>query len=289
MSFIYAERLIEFAIRIGVDDLMKEENEEILNFLFEADPHTKKGTDLTPPGNPEEVKEPLLYDEFQKRLAEIPRREAETGIVGSIFQNSIPKLPDIKDFLTNPPKPVRIVHAFPREPEDLPAIVITLGNEDEGQQYLGTEKGEVQTTHGRYKIVGSDFDAQYNITVLTPNYDETILWYHIIRYSLLRWRTALVGYGLNKQRMTWLDPDLDPRYTDNYIYNRTCVLSCEKEEDFPVLIEQFSELSVGGVTVAGQGSQPDLTDGGQVSPDGSIIPDPDGGLPVPIHPLEFNE
>lgn len=278
MSFIYAERMLEFAIRIGTDDIMKDET--LVDLIFFTDKHKGEGKDLTPPGASEPVREPLPWDHFQKRMAEIPRRKTETGRQGDdIFENTIPDVPDIKEYLST--ANIRIMHGFPRESKDLPAISITLGNEDEtGQEYLGKQKQVLQSDTARYEVYGADFSAQYNIQIMTPNYDETIIWHKIIKYSLLRYAYALEGYGLRTLKQSWLDPELDPRWADSglFIYNRSCIVQCVKDEDVPVKVELYKEFAM-GVGTTDPNNQPD--NGGA---DGTVNPDPAGPPPEPIDP-----
>jgi hypothetical protein len=281
MSFVCAEHLIEYAIRIGVDDIQKDPN--LVNFMFYTEKHLQEGADLTPPGQEAgSVREPLPYDYFQKRLLEIPKRQAETG-QQDIFKNTIPQVPDIIDYLST--ANVRIVHGFPRDEKDLPAISITLGNEDE-KQYLGMEKGTVQVDGGKkYTIVGADAPAQYMIRILSPNYDETVVWYYIIKYALWRYRKHIEGYGMREQSVSWLDVDLAQQYVESglYIYQRSAVLSCVKDEDIPIEKDGFDELNMGVTT---PDAAPGVDPGGPV-PSGAVVPDPPGPPPEPIHPLEY--
>ena len=281
MAFIYGERLIEFAIRVGTDDIM--DNPEFAELLFHTNTHENQGKDLTPPGASTPIKEPLPFDFFQKRIAEIPRRKTETGQSGnSIFKNSIPEVQDIKEYLQK--ANIRIMHGYPRETKDLPAISITLGNEGEGQKYLGTMKQTIQGATSRYEIHGSDFNAAYSIMIITPNYDETVIWYHIIRYCLLRYRTALEGYGLREQHMEWLPTEPAPEYLQagHFIYQRPCMFSCVKDEDFPVEVDRYKEFAAGVTTTTGSG-QPD-----QSGVDKTIIPCQDEStVPIPVHPSNY--
>lgn len=272
MSFVYCERLIEFAIRVGVDDVVKDPT--LLNLMFGAEKHLKEGADLTPPGQEAgSVREPLPFDYFQKRLQEIPKRQAETG-KQEIFANSIPSIPDVSEYLQT--ANIRIMHGFPREEKDLPAISITLGNEDEsgGQQYLGGIKDTVQAANKRYEIIGSDWSSQYMIQILSPNYDETVIWYFLIKYALTRYRRHIEGYGMRQQNLSWMDVELASQFVESglYIYQRSCILSCVKSEDVPVLVDGFDELAM---------KVPPMTG------DGSIVPNPGGTEPV--HPLEYTE
>ena len=112
--FIYAEKLIEYAIRIGVDDI--QEDPTLLDLMFFTDKQMNQGTDLTPNNQSKKVYESLPTDFFQRRLLEIPKRKSETGQI-DIFKNSIPSIPDIKEYLST--ATMNIIHGFPREARDL--------------------------------------------------------------------------------------------------------------------------------------------------------------------------
>ena len=269
MSFISAENLIEYAIRVGVDDIQQDPS--LLSLMFFTDKHLDEGADMTPPGQPAgSVREPLPYNFFQKRLEEIPKRAAETGKT-DIFKNSIPQVPDIAEYLQT--ANIKIMHGYPRDDKDLPAISITLGNEDE-KQFLGMVKQVVQLEGKRYEMVGADCPAQYMIQILSPNYDETVIWYYLIKYSLWRYRRHIEGYGMREQSLSWADVELAPQFAQAgiYVYQRAGILSCVKDEDIPVQVEGFNELSMGINGLPG---------------DGSIVPNPAGDEPV--HPLEYSE
>lgn len=241
MAFVSAELLIEYAIRIGTDDLM--DDPYLIDQLFFADPLTQQGRNLTPDGQSEQVYEQLIMDYFQKRLNEIPRRGSEQG-EDSIFKNTIPAIPDIKDYLSS--ANMNIVHGYPRETSDLPAISITPGNEDE-QQYIGVTKTVADDTNDNqvYDLIGSDMATSYNIEILTPNYDETIIWYRIIKYCLLRYRHAIEAYGMRNQSMSWFEAEPASEYLQAglFIYRKTCMLRCEREEFIPVKKDGYTELA----------------------------------------------
>jgi len=260
MSFIYAERIIEYAIRIGTDDFMKDAM--LVDLAFFTDAQRNLGADLTPPGG-QQTREPLPTDYFQNRLAAIPKVIAETGM-NDIFQNSIPAVPDIKKYLSE--ANIKITHGYPREAQDLPCLAITLGSEDE-TQYLGTRKGVITQTETKkqYDLIGSDWDSQYQISIITTNYDETIIWYFILKYALTTYRPALEAYGLRQAKLSFSDPEPAPEYLQGglFVYQRVCTMSCVKAEDIPLPSSgTFSELQFGV-------GQPDYPQG-----DGFIIPEP---------------
>jgi len=241
MGLIYAERLIEYAIRVGVDDLQNDK--ELVRLAFPVDKKINAGADVTPDGAEQKVFEPLPMDYFQTRLSEIPKVKGETG-KQDIFANSMPGIDDVYSYLNKDDLSFKITHGFPREPGDLPAIAITLGNEDESQ-YLGGQKGRI----GKYVIVGSDFSSQYQVHILTPNYDETIIWYFILKYCFLRYRPIMEIYGMRQIKISFLDPEPAPEYLQAgiFIYQRTCILACVKDEDIPIEEKGYTEL-IGKVT-----------------------------------------
>jgi len=229
-------------------------NPSIIDLMFHTDKHLMEGRELTPSGSPTPVREPLPMDYFQQRIAALPRTAQETGMQ-DIFQNSLPAVPDIREYLRT--ANLKLIHGFPREAADLPCISITLGNEDESQ-YLAGQKQHMQGADGKvYDFVGSDWAAQYNINVITPNYDETVIWYFLIKRALTIYRPHIEAYGMREQKMSWMDVEPAPEYLQAglFVYQRSCILSCVKDEDVPVESQGFTELGFGveGFDQAGDG------------------------------------
>jgi len=237
--FITAELLIEYAIRIGTNDIMQDLS--ILDDLFKADKLLHQGKDLTPPGSTDPVFEQLIMDEFQAKLATIPRKQGETPFQ-DIFQNSMPTVEDVKKYLST--AALSIIHGFPRQPNDLPTISITLGGEDE-EQYVGAKFRSVGPDGKEYWNVGSDLSAQYHISVISTNYDEVLIWYHLIKYSLWRYRHAIEAYGFRQTGFTWMDvePAQDYLQAGLFVYQRSCILRGEKEENVTVRTTGYSQLT----------------------------------------------
>lgn len=265
MSMVYGERLIEFAIRVGVDDLIKDPT--IANLMFFTDKHLGEGTPLTPAaGDPTApTSEKLIMDAFQERIAALPKTKEETGLSSDgIFHNSIQAVPDIQEYFRT--ANIAIKHGFPREAQDLPCLAITLGNEEESQ-YLGTQKGTLLKDNGdRYAVTGSDWETQYQISIITPNYDETVVWYYVLKYCLTAYRPHIEAYGLRQQKLSFMDVEPAAEYLQAglFIYQRTCILSCVKDEDVPVKITGFNGLAFG------------VGDPAYPQGDGTIKPDPVG-------------
>ena len=236
--FITAELLIEYAIRIGTNDIML--NPEILEEIFYVDKLLNQGTDLTPPDSTVEIHEKLIMDEFQEKLKSVPRKQGETPF-SDVFKNSMPDIETIKEYLKT--ASISIIHGFPRQPEDIPTISITLGSEDE-EQYLGAKSEGTDITGKRIVFLGSDVSTQYHISVLTTNYDELVIWYHIIKYSLWRYRHAIEAYGLREQSFTWMDIEPSAEYLQAglFIYQRTCILRGKKEEHLTVELKGYTGL-----------------------------------------------
>jgi hypothetical protein len=238
MAFIYAQRLLEFAIRIGFDDLQKDT--DLLASIFAVDENLGSGRDL------EAQTEPLVFEEFQQRLSQIPRREVETGIAGSIFRTLIPTLQDIQTLMAT--ANIQIIHGYPRTASDCPCISITLGGEQESQ-YLGDLKGRSIKGDKAYLHLGAEMSAQYRLAVMTTNADETELWYHIVKYALLRYRPHLEGYGLTEQKVSWMDLEPAEEYLQSglFMYQRVCMFDCMKQESVPILDKGYDTLVWGGI------------------------------------------
>ncbi len=244
MAFVFAERLIEFAIRIGTDDVMKDPTQ--LQLMFFVSDLVNKGANMSPDSVTPKVHEKLPMDFFQQRLAEIPRTKSEVNS-SNIFKDELPVIPDIAEYMKT--ANIKIIHGYPREAGDLPCISITLGNEEESTKYLGGEKATINAAGGKkYKILGSDWGSQINVSIMTTNYDELVIWHRIILTSLLKYRVALESYGMRNQNMAWADIEPAAEYLQGgiFAYQRTCILSCDKEQDVPVLVEgEYSELAFG--------------------------------------------
>lgn len=242
IAFIYAESLIELAIRIGVDDLVKDPESVVA--LLGIEPCIDAGMNLTPPLSDNPVYDKTLFDEFQSRLSELQRLKGEQGLQ-TIFRNNIPANPDIQEYLSRGPN-VRFVHGYPRESQDLPCIAITLGGESEGGKYLGQLKYVPVRRSPKGVVVrqGSDMESDYHIHILTPNYDETVILFHLVKYGLLKYRDHLEGYGIREATMHWQPCEPAPDYLQGglFMYQRTCVLSLVKDESFEYTRPGYSEL-----------------------------------------------
>jgi len=236
--FITAELLIEYAIRIGTNDIMQDLT--IIDELFKADKLLNQGMDLTPPDASEPIYEKLIMDEFQAKLKNVPRKQGETPFQ-EIFANSLPSIDDIKAYLAT--AAISIIHGFPRQPNDLPTISITLGSEDE-EQYLGAKYDTGDIDGNVSTIVGADMVSQYHLSIITTNYDELVIWYHLIKYCLWRYRHALEAYGFREQSFTWMDVEPSAEYLQAglFVYQRTCILRGTKEEQISFKISGYSGL-----------------------------------------------
>ena len=248
--FVYAESLIELAIRIGIMDLSSDP--DAVTQLLGIDPQRNAGTDLTPDGG-DQVFDQTLFDDFQAKIDQLQRLKSD-GATAPVFRNNIPDLPDINEYLRT--ANVRFVHGYPREAQDLPMVCITLGGEAEGEKYLGQVKTPLQGVDGQEAfMLGSDMQADYHIHVLTPNYDETVILFHLIKYGLLKYRDHLEGYGIREASMSWQPCEPAPEYLQGgvFVYQRTCVLSCVKDESLvfgrPGFTELAYNINAGGDTI----------------------------------------
>ena len=233
MSFIYGNKLLEYVIRVGTNDILT--NPELINLMFYTDPQTGLGKDLTPPCSTGKTIEPRVTDLFIAKLNATQRTKDETG-QNKVFRNSIPTIPDVKEYLQT--ANMNLKHGFPREAQDLPCISITLGGEDEATKYMSSLKSSATSESGQtYDILGSDWSTQYHMNIITPNYDETEIWYYILKYAFITYRAVLEGYGLIEQTLTFADLEPAPEYLQGglFMYQRTAILSCKKVEDIPVL------------------------------------------------------
>ena len=137
---------------------------------------------------------------------------------------------------------------------------------------------------GQFKVYTPFWRAVSARDIERPLRRPASILYHIIRYCLLRYRTALEGYGLREQHMEWLPTEPAPEYLQagHFIYQRPCMFSCVKDEDFPVEVDRYKEFAAGVTTTTGSG-QPD-----QSGVDKTIIPCQDEStVPIPVHPSNY--
>lgn len=241
--FLYAESLIELAIRVGIADLVK--CPESVTGLLGVDPQLNLGLDLTPPGLPPgTVREPTLADDFQQRVTALARLKGEEGLA-PIFRSAMPGIPDLVAYLKV--ANFRFAHGYPNEAQDLPGIYIALGGEHEAQQYAGQLKVvPAQQVPGRERwLIGSDFEGDYQIHCLSPNYDETVFMFILVKYGLLKYRAHLEAYGMRQATMAWQPCEPAPEYLQGgvRIYQRTCILSITKDDSLSVYKDGYSELA----------------------------------------------
>lgn len=240
--FIYAESLIELAVRIGVDDLYA--NPDDIRLLLSMDPSLNNGLTLTPTGG-QPTFDKTLFDEFQTKISTL-RRVGDENKVKPVFRNPIPAIPDIQEYIKT--ANLRFVHGFPREAQDIPCVAITLGDENEDQQYFGVVEGMPLGGGSKGQLqqrVGSDFRASYHLHILSTNYDETVVLHHLVKYGLLKYRAHLEGYGIREAKLSFMDVEPAPEYLQGglFVYQRTCVLSCVKADSFVDLSPAYSQLS----------------------------------------------
>lgn len=242
MAFVNAELLIEFAIRIGIDDLVV--NHDLVEQIFFANPKTNMGQDLT------NSKVATIADEFQARLSAIRTTNLDPN--SSKFRNTFTNNTDVIDYLTR--RAIQIIHGFPRSPEDVPCISITLGGESE-DDYIGDSLGDLIDPDDGIprEWIGARWPGNYSLAILTTSYNETWLLYNVIKYAILKWRPAFEVYNWRNVTMHWMDMEPAPEYLQagQFIYQRVCSLSGEKGENI-VIVPQGTFTAVEGVTVYGE-------------------------------------
>jgi len=230
MSFINGPMFLEYVIRVGFDDLVN--SRDLMNQIFIHSDRVNEGDDLAPDGS-EPFHDPLLMDEFQERLKQIPRRPGETGMT-TIWRNFYITTDQVLEALNQ--ANIKIIHGFPRTSEDLPCISLRIASES-SEEYVGDAGGEFEVDQtGTHHIVVAEFDASYSITLATTNENELHIWYHVIKYALLRYRTVLEAYGLKMASQAWGDVEPASEYLQGglFIYQRDCVVNCKKTEGFAV-------------------------------------------------------
>lgn len=218
------------------------------------------GLDLTPEGEqPRSTLELTLYDEFQNKIDGLKRVKGEEGMP-SIFKSAIPAIPDIEAYLQT--ANVRIVHGFPREAADLPCVAISLAGEGEFK-FIGQIQEELIPEVGFTRVEeGSHAQADYHLHILSPNYDETVILFHLVKYALQKYRVHLEGYGLREATMNWQPVELAPEYLQGgvHVYQRSCVISLTKHDSFEYRRPAYTGLGYG--VPAGE----DVVAGGAIIP-----------------------
>ena len=206
MSFLFAEKVIEYVIRVGVNDIFQDPT--ILDRIFVTNKCRDVGADLTPDGASPPIFERTIMDEFQDKMEAIPATKRETGVAPEDrFENELFPIEDMKTYLSQ--MNISIRHGYPREEKDLPGIFINLGAEDENT-YLGDVQHVIQNDSPPEQniIFGVDVSTSYYLNILSSNYDETIFLYYLVRYALIRYRRVLEVYGMRTPKMSLFS---DPR------------------------------------------------------------------------------
>jgi hypothetical protein len=245
MAFINTGLLLEFAIRVGFDDVVSVPG--LLEQLFTTSDRTGEGGELGAG-----QREPLSMDYFQQRLAAVPRRAGEVGMQ-SIWRNTFPTIEEIRQYLSE--CNIKIIHGFPMTMMDLPCISIRMDN-DNDTDYVGTTAGDFEGPNGRAHQIIAEFDTTHTVSIATGAESYTAIWYAIIKYSIMRYKQVLEAYGMKNLSQAWGDVEPRTEFTEagNFVYQRDCAVNCQKTEGFYVEVNGFSELE-GTVSTIGNDEQ----------------------------------
>lgn len=241
MSFVQGEKLLELVIRVATQDLI--ENISILKTIFYKDKRLNEGYPIQQVGGGVRP-ETLVMDRFQAKLSTLPRRESEVGML-DIFANGFLDADKVHQYLMS--ANIAIKHGYPRNAQDIPCIAILLGSENE-EQYIGQQGIEGTPYLGAPEETqkAALADSSYNIIILTTNYEETLVWYNIIKYALLEYRDILEAYGLQAASTSWQDVEPAAEYLQSglFIYQRNCVFNTKKVDTIEVAKQGFIEEPV---------------------------------------------
>jgi hypothetical protein len=243
MAFINTGILLEFAIRIGFDDVVNTPG--LLEQLFITSDCTNEGAVMGDDGH----RDKLPMDYFQQRLAEIPRRQAETGML-SIWRNSFPTVTEIRQYLAE--ANIKIIHGFPMTMADFPCISIRMDN-DSADDYVGGTAGEGEYVGQRIKQYVTEFDCTNTVTLATNSESHTTILYTIIKYAFMRYRLELEAYGLKNFTQAWGDVEPRSEYIEagNFVYQRDCAVNCSKTEGFWIPQNGYTEVEGGAIDIGG--------------------------------------
>lgn len=226
MSIVIGEKLIEFAIRIGFDDLKKDK--DLVLALLPNDKSLNEGMEMEDEATGAPVFEKTVMEEFAQRLSEIPKKPSETG-KDDIFERGIPDAEKLWEYIQTCNMGIRT--GFPRDQQELPCLCINIGAEDEEEflAHAGFAGGDGS------KDLAAINDTSYTVTILTTNYEETLIWYVICKYALMRYRAALEGHGLQSAKVRWEDLEPGPEYLQSgtFVYQRAALFSCMKMDTIP--------------------------------------------------------
>lgn len=242
--FVHGNMLIEYAIRIGTDDIIKD-----LSLIDQLIPDCKRlleGREVAG----EHI--PTIMDKFQKRLNEIPKKGDEND-AKEMFRTTVPSPERIKAYLTQQSQEsnVSIKHAYPRDSQDLPCISIISDNENESP-FVGNTGGYVYETDGAQRERHSaNNSVDYSVMILTTNFDETFIWYLVIKYALMRYRQELEAYGMRNIALSWQSPQPAQEYLQSgiFVYEKTCIVSCEKTDEFDIGGGGFNSVDLQNINV----------------------------------------
>ena len=125
-----------------------------------------------------------------------------------------------------------VVNGYPRQDSRFPLIAIILGEEGEGEGYLGDFAGavaDVDDPYYREDIESSIWTHNYRLPIFSEHPDITAAYYEIAKHSILTGLEALTADGCFDYHINGADLAPDPRYMPEHLFGRQLMFSCSRE------------------------------------------------------------
>lgn len=141
------------------------------------------------------------------------------------------------------PRYLEVQLFFNLQRQGLPTIHITLPNENSGPGGLGIDEGYQEPEEGSEPdtvrdVLSRRFDTTYNIVITSDNTNEVILLYHFIRAILIPVFEHFDSEGLQNNRLSGGDLNIDPRLIPQNIFVRAIHLSFSYDVNVAKLFDQ---------------------------------------------------
>lgn len=185
----------------------------------------------------------LAEDVFAKVIEDkLAHLKSNLALIDMLFKGSSDNLRnDLKQYISS--SDIEVVKGYRLIETHLPAFVIVLNSEQEGDGSLGSYLGDDEDEQVEYH--GTQFRSQYRIEAWSNNAELTILLYHLLKWMFVSARDELANAGLNPQSIE--GSGLEPIQTDipDYIYRRALILNVtteiQLESEYPLITEVIDE------------------------------------------------
>lgn len=177
-----------------------------------------------------------LIDLYVKRLLEHGIERLRTYDLEKYFEYASPKTIQSMDTLLSDYK-INVLCGYPREPAQLPCIVVTVAGEDEvdfglsggideGYEELGDNY--LRWPKGFHDIIGNaQMRIQLKMEVWSDNAIVTSFLYSVVKYILLAARKEMEEEGFLLSTVSGGDLEPAPDYFTVFVYRKAVMLSLE--------------------------------------------------------------